>query len=215
MNIEETIRLWIYIHAALGGIALLAGMIALIAKKGMRIHKQSGRVFYFSMLGSVIISLGASLAPNHHHPFLFPIGVFSLYSLVGGKRSLSYRDSDTNLTFDYAFAIVMLVVGALMIYAGFFLYEGTSLILIIFGVLGLQRAITDLIIYRKKEKLKAKWLQMHISKMTGGYIACLSAFLVVNNTFPNYVNWLGPGLIGSFYIAYWIRKVNKKKVVTV
>jgi len=215
MNLEETIRLWIYIHAALGGIALIAGMMALIFKKGMKAHKNSGSVFYYSMLGSALIALVVSLAPGHDNAFLFAIGVFSLYSLVGGKRSLKFRTGNFNPIFDKLLAVVMLFVGFLMIGAGFFLYENVTVVLIVFGILGLQGSISDLILFRNTTKMKVKWLTLHIGKMTGGYIACFSAFLVVNNAFPTYVNWFGPGIIGSVYITYWIRKVKRtSKVIT-
>lgn len=35
-----------YIHAPLGGIALLSGGISLVSKKGSLFHKKSGKVFF-------------------------------------------------------------------------------------------------------------------------------------------------------------------------
>ena len=45
---EETIQILIYIHAGFGGIALLSGLLSLIAKKGKEIHKKSGLIFFYS-----------------------------------------------------------------------------------------------------------------------------------------------------------------------
>ncbi|MGO3690113.1 MAG: hypothetical protein ACTJF0_06615 [Psychroflexus halocasei] len=42
---EKYIYLLIIIHASFGGIALIAGFIALIFKKGKNIHRKSGLVF--------------------------------------------------------------------------------------------------------------------------------------------------------------------------
>lgn len=50
---------------------------------------------------------------------------------------------------------------------------------------------------------------MHIGKITGGYIAATTAFVVVNNTFlPPLLAWLAPGVLGNIYIVYWIRKMK-------
>jgi len=35
-----------FIHIPLGGIALLCGGISLVSKKGSRLHKKAGRVFF-------------------------------------------------------------------------------------------------------------------------------------------------------------------------
>ena len=37
-----------YIHAHLGGIALLSGSISLVSKKGSRLHKKPGKVYLFT-----------------------------------------------------------------------------------------------------------------------------------------------------------------------
>ena len=49
------------------------------------------------------------------------------------------------------------------------------------------------------------WLLNHIARMTGSYIATLTAFFVVNNKgyFPELVVWLGPSIIGTFIIIRW------------
>ena len=46
MEIEKLARILIYLHAGLGGLALLAGAIALIVKKGAYYHRLSGKVFF-------------------------------------------------------------------------------------------------------------------------------------------------------------------------
>ena len=48
--------------------------------------------------------------------------------------------------------------------------------------------------------------------MTGGYIDAVSVFFVVNQILPSVWNWFVPTLVGSIYIAYWINKLNKKRV---
>ena len=80
-----------YIHAPLGGIALLSGGISLVSKKGSPLHKKSGKVFFYSMLLSAFSALVVSVLPNHKSPFLFSIGIFSSYFLISGILSLRYK----------------------------------------------------------------------------------------------------------------------------
>lgn len=83
-----------YIHAPLGGIALLSGGVSLVSKKGSPLHKKSGKVFFYSMLLSAFSALVVSVLPNHESPFLFSIGLFSTYFLVNGIRSLKYKQKE-------------------------------------------------------------------------------------------------------------------------
>lgn len=47
---EKSIQILIFIHASFGGIALISGLISMIAKKGKNIHKKSGLIFFYSMV---------------------------------------------------------------------------------------------------------------------------------------------------------------------
>ena len=96
----EIARILIIAHASLGGIALLAGMAALIAKKGSAPHKRAGLIFFYSMLSSAIIALVISAFPEHESPFLFTIGIFSSYFIITGYRALKYKTDSINYTGD-------------------------------------------------------------------------------------------------------------------
>ena len=67
MELEKIVQIFIYTHAGFGGIALLTGAIALIAKKGNKLHKKSGKVFLYSMLTGALISLIISIMSNHQN----------------------------------------------------------------------------------------------------------------------------------------------------
>ena len=66
---EQTIQILIYLHAAFGGIALFAGLLSIITKKGQQIHKKSGLIFYYAMLLSGGIAMLVAVLPNHESPF--------------------------------------------------------------------------------------------------------------------------------------------------
>ena len=214
METQKTTEILIYyIHAPLGGIALFAGGIALVAKKGSQLHKKSGKVFFYSMLISAIAAFIISVLPKHENPFLFSIGLFSSYFLICGLRSLQYKQREFELKIDKIIAYLIALTGFSMILYPIVLYSQLNIILTVFGIVGIVFGFRDLKLFRDKERLKKSWLKLHLGKMTGGYISAVSAFFVVNQILPGIWNWFVPGITGSMYITYWMMKQNKKKPV--
>ena len=214
METQKTAEILIYyIHAPLGGIALFAGGIALVAKKGSQLHKKSGKVFFYSMLISAIAAFIISVLPKHENPFLFSIGLFSSYFLISGLRSLQYKQREFELKIDKIIAYLIALTGFSMILYPIVLFSQLNIILTVFGIVGIVFGFRDLKLFRDKERLKKSWLKLHLGKMTGGYISAVSAFFVVNQILPGIWNWFVPGIIGSMYIACWMIKQNKKKPV--
>jgi uncharacterized membrane protein len=214
MEIEKIAEILIYyIHAPLGGIALLAGGISLVVKKGNNVHRKSGKIFFFSMLFSAISAFVISVLPNHESPFLFSIGLFSSYFLISGLRSLNFKEKEFQLRIDKLIAYFIFLTGISMILYPIVLYSKLNIILTVFGVVGIVFGFRDLRLFKDIKRLKKNWLKLHLGKMTGGYIAAVSAFFVVNQILPGIWNWFVPGIIGSGYITYWMIKLNKKKPV--
>lgn len=212
METEKITQLLIFVHIILGGIALVFGALAIIAKKGKKLHKISGKIFFYSMLTSAITSLIVSNLPNHNNSFLFSIGIFSSYFLITGYRSLYFKKPDCNLKFDKFMAVLIILTGVTMIFYPILFRSKINIVLLVFGLISLAFGIRDINLFRDKQKLKEKWLTLHIGKMLGGYIAAVSAFFVVNQILPGIWNWFVPTIIGTVYITYWINKVNKTKV---
>lgn len=208
---NDPISYLIYLHAALGGIALLAGSLAMIFKKGSQRHKGSGKVFFFSMLGSALIALIVALIPSHYSPFLLAIGVFSLYLLLSGYRALRFKKLGVSLLFDQMVSTSMLLAGILMILVPVIVQSKLNIVLSVFGIIGILSAIRDLRLYQHPERLKRRWLSLHLGNMMGAYIASFTAFLVVNQFFPPLIGWLGPTVVGTVYIAWWNRQLRKSK----
>jgi uncharacterized membrane protein len=210
MEIEKVTRILIYSHAFLGGIALFSGMISLIAKKGKILHRKSGKVFLLSMLSSALTALIISILPNHESAFLFSIGVFSSYLILTGYRAISYKSKNVNLTIDKIISWTMIVLASLMIFYNPIFNNKVNIVLTVFGIVGSFLSIRDLILYKNTERLTAGWLKLHLGKMIGGYISATTAFVVVNDFFPSFYGWFIPGIIGGFYITYWMNKLKNK-----
>ena len=198
----------LFIHVPLGGIALIAGAAALMVKKGSYAHITMGRAFYFSMLGSTASSVVIAVLPGHESPFLLSVGLFSSYFLLSGKRSLSYREERPVKKADKVLSSSIAIVGLLMIFFPIYLNGSLNIVLVVFGLTACIFGWRDLYLFRNPDKLRPKWLKLHLGKMTGGYISAVSAFFVVNNILPGLWNWFMPGIAGGIYINYMIRKLE-------
>lgn len=209
---EPTIKVLIYIHAGAGGIALVAGLVAMIAKKGLRLHRKSGLLFYYSMLVSAVIAMVVSVLPNHESPFLFAVGIFSLYFVLTGKRALLFKRKNHNLATDKWISGTMIFTGILMISLPPVLTQSINIVLTAFALLGIFFSVQDFMLYRNPKKLKKSWLRLHLVKMLSGYISATTAFVVVNHLIPGIYGWLAPGVVGGLLIAYWSRMIDRKKM---
>lgn len=207
---EQIIKVLIFIHASFGGIALLAGFVSIVAKKGQTIHKKSGLVFYYAMLTSAVMAILISLLPKHESPFLFAVGIFSMYFVLTGYRALRFKSKNPKLIVDQWISRIMIITGVLMIILPLFIEKSVNIVLLVFAIIGILFSVRDILNYRHPEKLKSKWLKLHLGKMTGGYIASVTAFVIVNDFFPSIYGWFIPGIIGGIFITYWIRKINNK-----
>jgi hypothetical protein len=183
----------------------------MIAKKGGKIHKKSGLVFFYSLLISDVISLFVSVMPEHESPFLFCIGVFTLYLIVGGYLVLRYKQQTVNLFWDKILSTTMLITGIGMILYPIIQFGKFNIVLGVFGIVGIIMSFIDFARYRNKTKLREQYLQLHLSKMIGGFIASVTAFIVANGVISGLIGWLSPGAIGIMVIAYWTIKLNRKR----
>jgi len=209
---KKTIQILIFIHAAFGGIALLAGLVSIIAKKGKNIHRKSGLIFFYSMMLSGIIAMIVAVLPNHESPFLFAVGIFSLYFVLTGNRALNFKRKNPDLKIDKLISIIMITTGVLMILLPIILTKSINIILVVYAIVGIIFSVSDLILFRNPRRLRKGWLKLHLGKMLGGYISATTAFVIVNQFFPSFYGWFIPGIVGGFIIAYWMRKMNKRTV---
>ena len=182
----------IYLHATLGGIAFIAGFIAIIIKKGSNTHKKSGIVFYYTMLYSALSALIIAVLPKHESPFLFTISLFSSYFIITGYRALRFKKSNQSLLIDKIISAFMMITGIVMIGCPLVFTGKFNIVLTIFGTGGIIFATRDFTLFKNPERLRKGWLKLHIGKMLGGYISAVTAFIVVNQFIPGISGWLTP-----------------------
>jgi hypothetical protein len=108
----------------------------------------------------------------------------------------------------------MVIAGVAFIAMGIrLLISGNSfgVVLMVFGALGLRLVRTDFANFKGQSKVKNYWLLAHLQRMTGAYIAAITAFLVVNAKYspveiPSLVVWLLPTAVLTPLIISWSRK---------
>jgi uncharacterized membrane protein len=187
-------------HITGGTSALLLGMLALITKKGQRLHKIAGQGYLMGMLLAVVCAfVMCVMKPN---AFLLSIAVFTLYMMFTGWRSIHSR------LFEAKWFDRMMSVAAL--FTGIWMITQLEVVMMIFGGITALMALQDGVLFyksRSKQPKKLSWLQMHIGRMVGSYIATVTAFLVVNVQIkPYWLPWLTPTVFGSIAIAYFINR---------
>lgn len=210
--------LLLILHIVSGSVALLAGTITLSRRKGDASHRMTGKVFSYAMLATGISALVLSmLRPNH---FLLIIGIFTLYMTGTGHRYIQLRDPrrKPNL-FDWLLSVAMGITALVFLVWGVRLILAGSLfgiVYIVFGTIGGLFARADWINYKGKAGEINFWQTAHLQRMTGAYIASLTAFLVVNDQifpafFPSWLFWILPTLVLTPLIVSWSRKYGIRK----
>lgn len=220
----------LFIHVLFGFSALATGIVPMIAKKGGKVHKFWGNVYYWSMFGVFVTTLMLfALKPRELKlQFFLCIAILSFYLTFSGERVLKMKKNATQATlYDRLATVVALVGGAAMlgyaVYAAFILQN--NFITILFTVFGLGLTLNarkDWQLFTGKiESEKMHWYFGHISKIMGAYIATVTAFCV-NMTrylpedasvYLQLVPWLAPGvLLGVGTACYGKRQREKRNL---
>lgn len=210
-------KVFLILHIVGGSAGLLTGMLNILRKKGDKNHKLVGKIFLISMLIAGVSSLIlASIHPNY---FLFMVGVFTLYMVASGQLYLKRHNNTTSKRLEWTITTLMLLAGILFVCIGIVALAKTNLfglVLVTFGCLGLLFVRQDIINHKEKSAIKNNWLVAHLQRMTGGFIAALTAFLVVNETYfpeqiPSLLYWLLPTIVLTPLIIKWSGKYQIKK----
>lgn len=211
-----------YSHVALGIICLISGIIPMVSKKGGKLHRQVGKLFFWSMFGIFITAL-LLLFLYRFNFFLLVIAVFSFYQCFTGYRVLYRKKPGEQNWIDWTGASITLIAGLSFLYLGVTRYlasgsmDPLTILLFIFGFLTSWAAIEDMINFRKKDTdEKLWWFYHHMSAFCGAYIAAVTAFAVqmsvshLSHIEYSWLSWILPAVIGVPLISFWKRKYMAK-----
>jgi len=202
----------IAIHVISGTIALLLGTVAIISKKGLKRHVQSGNWFLL-FLSIVAITGLVGIFVFNRNSFLIVITLLSAYQGFSGYRILQTK-SNKFYFIDAAAAIITILSCLYFLYY----FQSIGMIwspIIIYSTVGWLSAMIlyDLLRYFiPKERYKRLWLKEHIVKMIGAFSALFSAFAgTVFEDYQPHSQYL-PSVIGNVLIIYFLVRFSKKRV---
>lgn len=208
MSLQILFNILLVIHITGGAIGLLAGSYNMLTKKGTKLHKQVGQLFFYALLISAVVALPMSYL--HSNYFLLIVGVFTSYLLLTGKRYLAKKSIADVSNIDWLLCILMLLFGAGFIAWGINLLLhkiNFGTVLLVFGTFSMLLVWQDNRNFKGRSPIKNYGLTNHIQRMIGAYIASLTAFIVVNNSIlPGVVAWLLPTAILVPVLIKWSRK---------
>jgi len=204
----------LFLHILAGVSALAAAGVAVGSAKGGRLHRRSGNAYTLAM---VFVGLSALvLSVVHPNPFLFAVGVFSLYLVFTGWRAAIVRDGKPR-RLDHAGGTVMALAGLGMLgWAGQGVLAGSGaqpVILLAFGSIGLTMALADWRDWARGPIAGKARIARHLGRMLGATVATITAAGVVNLGFlPDLVVWLGPTALIIPVIFWWTARVMRGAV---
>ncbi|MBK7964986.1 MAG: hypothetical protein IPK10_06670 [Bacteroidetes bacterium] len=79
----------LWLHIISGGLALLAGPVAMFNQDGGKIHRKAGIIYFYSMMVIFVSSIILSIVRENW--FLFMVGIFSCYLVSTGYRALKLK----------------------------------------------------------------------------------------------------------------------------
>lgn len=200
-------KIILLLHIVSGFAALFAGFTAVLSRKKRGLHSMAGNVFFYGMTISLIFALGLNVI--RFSPFLFPIALFTLYMITGGKLIFSIRVSKLLGQWWRIYLVFGLFISLLMLGLAMFLFFSNNIMsAIILGVFGIIQSLMTFSDWKNNPSARPKnRIFQHINKMGGGMIAAVTAFAAVNFEFlPPLIVWLTPSLIGSILIGHAIRQ---------
>ena len=214
----------LYLHIALGAIALLLFWLPIVARKGSKLHIAAGKAFYTIMLvvagsGIIMTLIGLAdpvgiyinsrqLTPEQIEsmmlwriPFTYFLLLLSLLTWVTVRHAIGVLRAKTNRSMlrNWRYQGPVFMMFPVALFVG---WQGISIampLLIIFAVVSLISATTiSTYVYRAEIKPRA-WIIEHFSAMVGAGIAVYTAFFAAGGR-----RLLSQWLPGEWQIVSWL-----------
>lgn len=211
---EAVIRIVLFVHIGAGGVALVSGLLAILFRKRLRLHRPMGRTYFWAM--TMIFVSALVLSSAHGNVFLFCVAFFSYYSCLTAYRSLRLKELHLGrqpAVIDWAIEVFFGLMHLVFLGVGTYLVASPHLtfgiVSLVFGLIGLRGNYVTLKRLRGRVVYRNYWLLAHIGGMTGSYIGALTAFVVNNSEkipLPGLVLWLGPT---AFLVPFIIWEIGR------
>ena len=213
----------IVVHVAAGGVALVAGFIALFAVKGATIHRKTGIIFVYAMV--VMGLLGAAVAAAGGGEASTVAGLLSAYMVITALTTVRRPFAGTH-RLDLGGMIFAITLGVLSLALGVWSFVfGTGRIdgvpaqaPILFGVVALIAGLSDIRVVTSGPLTGPSRLARHLWRMCFAlWLAAASFFLGQADELPEAVRipaLLGiPPLLTLLAMIYWLWRVRWRRSI--
>ena len=168
----------LYTHIIGASVAMIAGTIAIFARKGERVHRTAGNVFFAGMLGMTVV--GATVSP-----FLAEAqwtnttaGLVTLYLVATGWATVMRPEGRTG-----AFEVAAFLVALGVALTGLTLYllnAGSGVYGVVYGfaVVAAIAAVCDLGVILRKGITGHRRIARHLWRMSLALVVALGSFFV-------------------------------------
>ena len=197
---ESFIKILLFFHIAAGTISLISGLIAIVLRNRVKLHRPVGKIYFWAM--TVVFVTAVVVSTAHENIFLFCVAFFTYYACLTAYRSLRLKKLHLDqqpLILDWAIEVFFGLMNVAFVLFAFFLLTGENksfgTISLVFGIFGLRGNYFTIQRLRKKLVYRNYWLLAHIGGMMGSYIGAITAFVVNNSAripLPSVLLWLGP-----------------------
>jgi hypothetical protein len=208
----------VIVHIVAGSLALIAGMIALLSRKGDVWHRQAGLVFAIAML--VMTSTGAVMAALKFERISIIAGVLTFYLVATGVLAVRKPVEQSRGTLA-TFMVMAFAIGVFGYAVGFDVTSnpktaGWAPMFFVFASIALASAAADLRLLRRGTLQGMQRLTRHLWRMgTALTIANLSFFLGQAKFIPAPLNHpllrAAPILLSLGMTVYWVVRANRKR----
>lgn len=201
MSPEEARSLFLPLHGAVGLLALVGGVGALVTSRGSPRHRWFGLTFVVGMAGAVLAAIPVLVVTQN--VFLTGMGGFAAYMTWTGWRIARQR-SRAGGRLDQATSLLMILAGLGFAAWGLLkLLQGAGSLAIVPVLMGggsVLFARQHLRWFRADPATRRPWIAEHLGAIGGGFIAGLTAFGAAAGTnllpmVPEAVFWLGPAAL--------------------
>jgi hypothetical protein len=209
-------------HIVAGSLGLVSGFVALYAVKGARLHRKSGRVFFYAMLTMCGLGLSIAVVRNRAPAVNIPAALLTGYLVITGLTTVR-RPAASPRWLDVGGMAVALAVGLASLTFGFEAVASggkrngiPAFPFFMFGVVGVLASAGDFRILRSGALEGAARLARHLWRMSFAlFIAALSFFIGQAKVIPKPVRI--PALLALPVLAvlvtmlYWLWRVRIRR----
>jgi hypothetical protein len=177
----------ILLHILGGTVGLIAGLFALVTRKGGRLHIRAGRLFIYAYCVIVVTAI-LGIVVFEFRSFLAVATIASSYDVFAGYRALRLRGRRPQLP-DVIASVLAFAAPGVFVFAMHFLHKPWSPALTwsVLGGILLLSAYDLLRLWLPRRWLERVWVQEHLYKMLAAYIA-ISATAAAT-ILPRFMPW--------------------------